>query len=238
MIKRMMEKTDMSEPTSTPAAAAQANSSSFIVKLWSAVFEFLGKLSVFSLVRYYYKGAKTVGFVDAWVLGHLVLSFVAVVLVSTLNLHTWVAKGLVIYGFLRVFEIAVYQTNVMLFDEQRALSKGSDAKYAVESYRRMVVLLLHNYVEIIFWLACIYTVFASEYKHKWEDGTGTLLGGIYSSFITMTTCGDFDLEPQTDAAAMILLFHASVGLMMTLLSLARFIGFIPKPNSNDPTEKG
>lgn len=236
MKKRMMEKTDMSEPTTT-VAAAQADGSSFIVKLWSGVFEFLGKLSVFSLVRHCYKGAKTVRFVDAWVLGHLVLSFVAVVLVSTLNLHTWVAQGLMGYGFLRVFEIAVYQTNVMLFDEQRALSKGPDAKYAVESYRRMVVLLLHNYVEIIFWLACTYTVLASQYKHKWEDGTGTLLGGIYSSFITMTTFGDFDLEPQTDLAAMILLFHASVGLLMTLLSLARFIGFIPKPDSNDPTEK-
>lgn len=234
-----MKKTDKSKSTTTAAASAavQAGSSSFIVKLWSDVFEFLGKLSLFSLVRRFSEGAKTVRFVDAWVLGHLVLSFVAVVLVSTLKLHPWVANCLMGYGFLRVFEIAVYQTNVMLFDEQRTLSRGRDAKYVVDSYRRMVVLLLHNYVEIIFWLACTYTVLASDYTRKWVDGTGTLLGGIYSSFITMTTFGDFDLAPKTDLAAMILLFHASVGLLMTLLSLARFIGFIPKPDSNDPTER-
>jgi hypothetical protein len=229
----MMNKSN--KPESAPTGV-QTSSQSFIVNFWSSVFALLGRLSVFSLVRLVYKGAGTAKFVDAWVLGHLVLSFVSVVLVSTVNLPKLVAYGLVVYGFIRVFEVAIYQTNVMLFDEHRALSRGPNATYAVESYRRMVVLLLHNYVEIIFWLACTYTVLANHYTHKWEAGTGTLLGGIYSSFITMTTFGDFDLAPQTDLAAMILLFHASVGLLMTLLSLARFIGFIPKPDSKDPTE--
>jgi hypothetical protein len=138
------------------------------------------------------------------------------------------------YGFLRTFEIVTYQTNVLLFDEYRAVKAGRD--YHLVGYRRIVLLLLHNYFEIIFWLACTYTVLAVDFEHKWKAGEGTVFGGIYSSFITMTTFGDFDLSPKTATAAYVLLFHATVGVFMTLLSLARFISLIPEPKTIDPVE--
>lgn len=37
-------------------------------------------------------------------------------------------------------------------------------------------------------------------------------------------------------AASVLLFHATVGLFMTLLSLARFISLIPAPKTRDLIE--
>jgi hypothetical protein len=138
------------------------------------------------------------------------------------------------YGFLRTFEIVVYQTNVLLFDEYRVVKAGGE--YRLEGYRRIVLLLLHNYFEIILWLACTYTVMAADFEHKWQPGTGTVFGGIYSSFITMTSFGDFDLLPKSTMAASVLLFHATVGLFMTLLSLARFISLIPAPKTRDLKE--
>jgi len=138
------------------------------------------------------------------------------------------------YGFIRTFEIVMYQTNVLLFDEYRAVKAGNE--YHLEGYRRIVLLLLHNYFEIIFWLACAYTVMASDFEHKWQSGAGTMFGGVYSSFITMTSFGDFDLSPKTTSAAFVLLFHATVGLFMTLLSLARFISLIPAPQTRDLIE--
>jgi len=81
------------------------------------------------------------------------------------------------YGFFRTCEIVIYQANVMLFDEFRANKAGQE--YFLDGYRRIVLLFIHNYFEIIFWLACAYTVFAADYEHKFTSGVGTVLGGIY-----------------------------------------------------------
>lgn len=207
---------------------------SFIVAFWSGIFAVLAKISVFGLVRKLFPSAISTRFVDLWVLSHLVLSMVAVA-VAAHSPYPIVGYVLMGYGFLRTFEIVVYQTNVLLFDEYRIVKAGGE--YALEGYRRIVLLLLHNYFEIIFWLACTYTISAAGFEHKWQSGAGTICGGIYSSFITMTTFGDFDLLPKTTVAAVLLLLHATVGLFMTLLSLARFISLIPAPKTRDTVEK-
>ena len=206
---------------------------SFIVEFWSSIFGILAKVSVFTLVRKLFPSAITARFVDFWVLSHLVLSMVAVV-VAVYSPYPVLGYLFMGYGFLRTFEIVVYQTNVLLFDEYRVVKAGGE--YRLEGYRRIVLLLLHNYFEIILWLACTYTVMATDFEHKWQPGTGTVFGGIYSSFITMTSFGDFDLLPKSTMAASVLLFHATVGLFMTLLSLARFISLIPAPKTRDLIE--
>ena len=206
---------------------------SFIVEFWSSIFGILAKVSVFTLVRKLFPSAITARFVDCWVLSRLVLSMVAVV-VAVYSPYPVIGYLFMGYGFLRTFEIVVYQTNVLLFDEYRVVKAGGE--YRLEGYRRIVLLLLHNYFEIILWLACTYTVMATDFEHKWQPGTGTVFGGIYSSFITMTSFGDFDLLPKSTMAASVLLFHATVGLFMTLLSLARFISLIPAPKTRDIVE--
>lgn len=203
---------------------------SFIVGFWSSVFAVIGKISTFYLITRIFPRMRNAGFVDAWVLGHLLLALVSLLIASRYP-GAILSSLLVCYGVLRVAEIAIYQANVLLFDEYRAFKAGR--KYALEGYRRIVLLLLHNYAEIIVWLAGTYTLMSGDFEHKWADGTNTMLGGLYSSFITMTTFGDFDLLPKSGLAAVVLLFHATVGLFMTLLSLARFISLIPAPKSKD-----
>jgi hypothetical protein len=169
--------------------------------------------------------------VDAWVVGNFVLSTATLMLVASFANHFFFA-ALVIYGLLRVWEVSVYQVNVLLFGEYRAFSNGKD--YALVGYRRLVILLLHNYAEIILWMAATYTFLSADYVHKWGDGAGTAIGGFCSSFITMTTFGDFDLSPKNQMAAIVLVFHATVGLFMTLLSLARFIALTPPAKDQRP----
>lgn len=206
---------------------------SYIVEFWSKIFNTLSKLSIFAFVRWFWGRPITGRFVDTWVLFNLLLSILAVLAVSY-GVPELLSIMIVGYGFLRVFEISVYQVNVLLFDEYRATKAGQP--YALIGYRRMVLMLMHNYVEIIFWLAATYAYLADHYDHKWAAGAKTVFGSIYSSFITMTTFGEFDLQPRTNLAAMILLFHATVGLFMTLLSFARFISLIPEPKSMDVLE--
>jgi hypothetical protein len=54
---------------------------SFIVEFWSKVFAILDKVSLFALVRWIFPGIVNAGFVDAWVLGHLMLAMLSVALV-------------------------------------------------------------------------------------------------------------------------------------------------------------
>lgn len=53
--------------------------------------------------------------------------------------------------------------------------------------------LYRRILALIFWLATTYVHMADHYNHKWSAGAKTAFGSIYSSFITMTTFGDFDL---------------------------------------------
>jgi len=119
------------------------------------------------------------------------------------------------------------------FDEYRA--KLHRREYSIRSYRRTVVLLLHNYVEIIFWFASSYIILSHQFVV--EGGRGLLLNAIYSSFATMTSFGSPSLRPLSVIGMAIIWGQSIAGLLMTLLSLTRFIGLLPTPNTLDEHEK-
>ncbi len=81
---------------------------SFNVEFWSNTFSVLAKVSVFALVRKLFPSAITARFVDIWVLSHLALSMAAVFVAaySPCPIFGYMFMG---YGFLRTFEIVVYQ---------------------------------------------------------------------------------------------------------------------------------
>ncbi len=206
---------------------------SFVVEFWSRVFDILRWVSLFEPVRRLFPSLKTHGVVDVWVMSNLGLATIAAVAAPSILLG-WVQVLLLVYGLLRVFEILVYQVNVLLFDEYRA--KKASKQYALRGYRRLVILLLQNYVEIIFWFASIYVVLKSGFEFKTPGTADTFFGGVYSSFITMTTFGEPNISPKAPWGAMLILFQSGTGLFMTLLSLARFISLIPTPESSDEFE--
>lgn len=205
----------------------------FIVELWSRIFQTLGHLSLFGMIRMFFPRATTACFVDVWVFCHLLLAFITIVLVALVG-QTWYTMILVIYGLMRVFEVSVYQMNVLLFDEYRA--RKAEKEYAVEGYRRIVLLLLHNYFEIIFWFAATYLFFGNLFSFRVDGSRNTIFGGIYTSFIEMTTFGEPNISPKGILAASLILWQSVVGIFMTLLSLARFISLIPTPKSKDSYE--
>ena len=191
---------------------------------------------MFQIIRRLFPNTATAGFVELWVLGHTMLALIAVGLAAYVK-NTVVLTALIIYGGLRVFEIVVYQLNVLLFDEYRARKAGG--VYALHGYRRIVILLLHNYLEIIFWFAATYLVFAPlfDFRLIGTNGEATMALGIYSSFVVMTTFGDPNVSAATTYGVIILFAQSIVGLFMTLLSLARFISLIPIPDTRDEFEK-
>lgn len=217
---------------STPETTS--SKSTFIVDFWETIFRGLGKVSIFSVVRKIFKGARTGRFVDYWALSHVFLSVAAVPLVLYIP-NFWVGAVIAGYAFFRVFEVVVYQMNVLLFDEYRA--SRANKSYALHGYRRMIILLMQNYFEIIFWFAAQYAFFSQIFDFTVPGSNESVFGAVYTSFVVMTSFGFYNVTPLSVLAYSIVIAQAMIGLFMTLLSLARFIGLIPAPATLDETEK-
>jgi hypothetical protein len=204
-----------------------------IVKVWEVIILGLSRISLFDLLMRYvisrlkWTEHKKFMFVDIWVMGHTLLSLVAVI-VSRYSNNELLKDILLYYGILRVFEIFVYQTKVILVD-------GYQVRPNVRSYRRTVICLLHNFIEIIFWFTFSYLVLI-----QWFDVAerkGSLVQAFYMSFVTMTTFGPPNFNIDNSKAMGIIMAQSLVGLLITLISLARFVGLLPKPATLDKNER-
>ncbi|MDM8566679.1 ion channel [Candidatus Halobeggiatoa sp. HSG11] len=206
----------------------------FIVNFWEIIFRYLSYFSLFNLFRLLFPKLINGKFVDIWVLGHLILSIVSIPLILIVD-SKLVYIFISIFALSRVFEIVIYQINVLLFDEYRANKNGK--KYVLHGYRRIVILLLHNYFEIIFWFATQYIIFGYLFDFNVSDSSISFFGAIYTSFVIMTTFGFNNIIPLSIVGYSIVIGQAMIGLFMTLLSLARFISLLPNPDTMDDMER-
>lgn len=208
------------------------NKKSISVEFWNGVFGLLSYISLFWLIKKLIKNKSTswwYDFIDIWVLSNLALSITSVFLIKLLNFN-FLNELLIFYGLLRVFEIIIYQINVLLFDEYRARKSGKN--YQIRGYRRMIINLFTNFIEITFWFASTYAVYLTSIS----DQEMSIAHLIYSSFSTITTFGISELTIKNDTGLFILWFQSIAGLLMTLLSISRFIGLLPKVDSLDEFE--
>lgn len=91
--------------------------------------------------------------------GNFLFSIISSIIVFYLNeKFIYLMIALSAYGSLRVFEVIVYQINVVFFDPYRA--HKARRQYKVKSIRRIILALFHNYVEIMFWFAVIVSTIA------------------------------------------------------------------------------
>lgn len=204
-------------------------SKSYIVSLWGKIFHVLRYISIFEYVRRLKPFRGSYAFVEAWVVGNLLLSFVGIILAINTELPKILAGIFLAYSFIRVLEITVYQVNVLLFDQYK-----NPTTYEVKGYRRLVILLLHNYVEIIFWFAASYSILS--YTFNVLEQKGTIFDMLLFSFMTMITFGSDSIREISNIGHLVIVNQAIVGLFMTTLCLARFISLLPKPKTKDDSE--
>ena len=173
------------------------------------------------------------GFVDIWVLGNLVFALVCLSVSSVPQIRWWEII-LLSYAGIRIFEIVIYQINVLLFDQYRTEKAGK--KYALGSYRRLIIHLLHNYVEILFWFALFYRNFDFLFCSKYIS-LNSFSGSLYFSLVTMSTLGLGDIIPKSIAGLIFTFTQTSIGVFMALLILARFVSLLPRPKTFDEYER-
>lgn len=211
------------------------------MEFWSNIFGILEKISVFSLIRKLFKDSitKPYEFVEKWVLGHFIFAFITTLIVYYVSdKFIWVAYIIAIYGAFRVFEIIIYQINVMFFHPYRAEKIGEP--YRIKSPTRMVVLLLHNYIEVMFWYTTMIIVLL-------KVGGGIIEGTwgecIRSNILCVATFDSSGIEKiasldgegisNIPMFANLIFLQIVTGIIMTLISLARFMNLMPEVDSID-----
>ena len=107
------------------------------------------------------------------------------------------------------------------------------SKIKVKSIRRMIIALLHNFIEIIFWYSIIVITIV-----KLSNGISTSWFEIISSsMLCMSTFDRSILENISQSEIGILSYVGTCegisGLIMTVVSLARFIGVLPAVDEID-----
>lgn len=210
------------------------NNQSIIFTFREKSFHFLRYISLFEWLRILAKKwtvlrcVTTHTFDGMRVLFHFFLSFSSI-LIMKYSGYAPLHVSLVIYGSLRILEIFVYQINVLLFDEYRAQIRGRN--YILKSTRRMILLLLHNFIEIIFWFGSTYILFTDNFSVNLKDFS--IVEIIYLSFIRMTNFGSSPLNYTSSTGLQLLWFQSIIGLFMTLIVLARFLGTLPSPKTFD-----
>ena len=205
---------------------------SFILQLWGRVLRALRYVSPLELIWRLFPRTQSHGWVDVWVLVNSGAAVVALALAARARTKlTWV---LLLYGGVRVIEIIVYQAKVVLFDGSGQV--GSKQGYAVRSYRRIVVLALHNYVEVVCWFAASYAAMNTLFGENAQI-ISTVTGALYFSVVTMATVGYGDITPCSNQGRLLVTTQIAIGLFMTLVILARMVSFLPTPRTLDHGEK-
>jgi len=211
---------------------------SWIVPFWSWVFLILQHISIVEILRTVVPKLRvTSAFIEGYVTLNTLAAFTALAVAAhRLDVAvSWLLVVAVVYGSFRIFEITVFQANVLMFHQYRAKVAGES--YTLRGFRRTVILLVHNYFEIVCWFGVV-NVFLYRDSQITSLGTDPSFFSVFrESMLMMFTFTPETYQPARDPAIMAFSIQAVVGLFMSVIVLARFLALLPPPKSADEHEQ-
>lgn len=102
-----------------------------------------------------------ISFPEKWVLLNSTLSFISILSIRYLE-YTTLNKIIIFYASIRIFEIIIFQINVLLFHPYKNMYIQHKNSYKLQNPYRSVILLLQNLIEIIFWFTSISSFFSNN----------------------------------------------------------------------------
>ncbi len=189
----------------------------FVYLFWYNVFTFIEIFLPFSLMRkFVFK--KTKQFSDKWVLGHTLLSISSIMVIGYSHLSL-LKKVFLIYGAIRIFEIIVYQINVLLFHPYKVLVKEKKSRYKIQNPYRSVILLGHNLMEIVCWFTSASIYFSTDEI--------PLVKALMENIIRIFTFSYDQVADGLCCLQYIIFAEVICGIILVIISLAKLLGELP-----------
>jgi hypothetical protein len=196
--------------------------------MYAGLFHWLRRFSAFTIVRHFIPDKHYHVFVDCYLLAHLTIAVLcfSVLPAGRFNLVTVL---LLAYGAWRCFELIVLHVNQVLFDEYRVLRDGLPVDDL--NYRRLVLSIIHNYVELLFWFAFFYRQLAFHFsrQHPLEDPWTAL----YFSVVTQATVGYGDVTPTDWIGRALVIAQVALGIFLVIAVLARWMSIMRDTQRRD-----
>jgi hypothetical protein len=188
---------------------------------------FLKKISYFYVAEKVF-GLSTFFAVDVWVLSFLTFSMIGYV-ASFIITATSLQVLCVVLAAIRIFEVLIYLIFTMLFAQRK---KGTAD---LRSYRRWLILLVSNYLEIILWFGMFYSILftAGSLKNHSEHYAIAILRESLAFMVANSTgtLGEF-----SKLSLLTVTIQNFVGLFLTLVVATRVISLLPRLKSSDTSE--
>jgi len=205
---------------------------SFIVEWWSRLLDVSYYVSPHWWLRNLVPPIdRSYRFVDAWVIGHFLVSIL--LFVATAADRLWWLEWLGIrYGALIVVEGFFYEVDLLLFQGYRAAKERTWQR--VLSHRRLVVTSLQNYVAIIFWFALFYRHWSTGFTPSSDMASIPIhpwLTWLRLSLNTMTSFGQAPMVPTETWTILLTMAQTAIGVFMALLIVVSSVRLLPQPGS-------
>lgn len=199
------------------------NNVGFIYTCWFHLFSFLETILPFSIIRKIIKFIKkdwisSSSFAEKWVLLNSSLSLISIFIIhysKYITLH----KIIIFYASIRIFEIIIYQINVLLFHPYKNMCVNHENSYKLQNPYRSVVLLWQNLIEIIFWFTSISSFFS--------DNNNSIIYSIIETTIHIFT---FNYDNPTNELSLfqgVVFIEVLCDIILVVISLAKFLGELP-----------
>jgi hypothetical protein len=200
---------------------------SFVVDITDGLLRALRKISYFHWVCKLVP--ETFFFVDIWALAWLTASvFVFAISFCTDNaIFVGVLLVLATLTTVRVFESVIYLTSVMIFP------RANKGQYDILSPRRSIILLICNYLEIIFWFAFWYSMLRRTGRLV-VDAPFVPIAILRESLTLMVANWTGAFTNMTQLTWVVITLQDFIGLFMTITIVTKFMSQLPQPTYAKP----
>lgn len=219
----------------------------FIVQTMFIIFYILERVSIFYWIRAWGKhvdaknGVKEKGsflaqpiFPEIWAVGNALLAIMWVYVLPLIHCR-WLIVIVGSYSIFRIFEMFVYQINVLLFHRmapnflahqspqvENPNNPIDQVNYNIKSATRTVVLLIFNIFEYVAQFAVVYAMAECLSKYSCAHI------GIMDSFRLFMNISQLEMTGMESGFLMrIVSVETIVGIFVNIICLARFIGILP-----------
>jgi hypothetical protein len=181
-----------------------------IVRKPAEAVDWLRRNSPHGILRKKIKALDSDSSIEAWVVAFTLVSIVTCLFIPASHLLSII---LLIIAILRLYEIVINVVHATIF-------YGIVDKVPIAGYKRIVILLFANLVELVFWFGFIYQLFPNDFTSSVVTFN---LATLSYSFSTATGVGSSPISAASNCIVIISLVESAIGLFMIVAVLAKFV---------------